>query len=339
MAGKPKKAEWDSAGASLADILKKASPHGYAPSDIGCWISTGVDLFDWTLGGRGFPCGRVHEAYGPESSGKTTLALQCARTTQAAGGEVVYIDTDGLDLGLARKLGVDTDRMFRTSPFWLEEVHDLIEKVVVNRERATTPTLIVVDCIAMCLARDYVENPVDKSVAPAQEARLNARFFGRPWNDRLRSSNICLLLLNQPRDKIGVMFGDKETTPGGRVLRHACCIRLKLTKGAKIQSFYTDDIVGHRVIVEIVKNKTTGRNLTVELSAYLDRGIDNVMSSFGYVCDEMKDSTGRITYANKQWFRPQFYKWLMENPAEIELFREYARKVWMGEGVVASIGQ
>lgn len=329
MAGPRKKASANEM--SLHDVIQKALPSGYRPVDTPAWISTGVDLLDWTLGGRGIPTGRVVEIAGVEGSGKTMLALQCARSTLMQGGEVIYCDTEsGLDLNWARKIGAAPERMYLCSPLWLEELHNVVEQVVENRESAETPTLIVWDSVAATLAKEYVEAPVGDCNSPAMEARLNARFFGRKWMQRMMGSRIALIMLNQPRNSIG-RYGPSETTPGGRVLRHAASLRVHMAKGHDVQSFYDDSVVGHRVVFTVVKNKLTGRLLSSEVSTALDKGIDNTLTSLHYVFDTMKNAQGRISYQDRSWFRRELYEHLQNDPSELEAFRQYALKVFTGE--------
>ena len=211
-------------------------------------IPTGSVSLDLALGVGGVPRGRVIEIYGPESSGKTTLALHIAAEAQAKGGMVAFIDAEhALDMGYARKLGVDVDSLLVSQPDTGEQALDIAEILV----RSGAIDLLVVDSVAALVPRAELEGDMGDSHMGLQ-ARLMSQAL-RKLTATLSKSNTCMIFINQIRMKIGVMFGSPETTTGGNALKFYATQRLDIRRIGAIKD--GSDIVGNRTRVKVVKNK------------------------------------------------------------------------------------
>jgi RecA/RadA recombinase len=214
----------------------------------------------------------------------------------------------------------------------LEQTLGLIEDEVNYRWQEDTPTLIVWDCIASTQPKMVVEEKIGEKVQMCRRAAMLSEFFAREWMVKLGKSRIVLLMTNQLRDHPGVMYGEKEGPPGGKSIRYAARIRMRLDMAEDIPHPQEPSLViGRRMNITIVKNKYTGRRNTFGVSTYLDRGIDNLHTSLAYAYDEHGTPQGRLHYQGKQWFRKELHLYLCEHPTEIDPFREHVRKLWMGE--------
>ena len=215
--------------------------------DVGA-ISTNCLSLDAALGVGGFPRGRIIEVYGPESSGKTTLALQVVAQAQAMGGVAAYIDAEhALDPEYAEKLGVDLDDLLISQPDSGEQALDIAETLV----RSASIDVIVVDSVAALVPRAEIDGEMGDSHMGLQ-ARLMSQAL-RKLTGTISSTNTCFIFINQLRDKIGVMFGSPETTTGGKALKFYASIRLDIRRIGAIKD--GDKIVGNRTKVKLVKNK------------------------------------------------------------------------------------
>lgn len=211
-------------------------------------IPTGSVSLDIALGIGGVPRGRVIEIYGPESSGKTTLALHITAEAQAKGGMVAFIDAEhALDMGYARKLGVDVDSLLVSQPDTGEQALDIAEILV----RSGAIDLLVVDSVAALVPRAEIEGDMGDSHMGLQ-ARLMSQAL-RKLTATLSKSRTCMIFINQIRMKIGVMFGSPETTTGGNALKFYATQRLDIRRIGAIKD--GSDIVGNRTRVKVVKNK------------------------------------------------------------------------------------
>ncbi len=211
-------------------------------------ISTGSLALDIALGIGGVPRGRVLEVFGPESSGKTTLALHIAAEAQVKGGMVAFVDAEhALDVGYAKKLGVDVDSLLVSQPDTGEQALDIVEILV----RSGGIDVLIVDSVAALVPRAEIEGDMGDSHMGLQ-ARLMSQAL-RKLTGAISKSKTCVIFINQIRMKIGVMFGNPETTTGGNALKFYATQRLDIRRIGAIKE--GDQIVGNRTRVKVVKNK------------------------------------------------------------------------------------
>jgi recombination protein RecA len=220
-------------------------------------IPTGVLSLDLALGVGGFPRGRIIEIYGPESSGKTTLALQAVAQAQKLGGAAAYIDAEhAMDPGYARALGVDIDGLLIAQPNCGEEALEITEKLV----RSSAIDVIVVDSVAALVPKAEIEGEMGDSHMGLQ-ARLMSQAL-RKLTAVVSQSKCTIIFINQIRNKIGVMFGNPETTTGGLALKFYSTMRLEIRRIENIKE--GDVVVGARARVKVVKNKVAPPYRTAE---------------------------------------------------------------------------
>ena len=211
-------------------------------------ISTNCLSLDAAIGVGGFPRGRIIEVYGPESSGKTTLALQVVASAQKAGGVAAYIDAEhAMDPEYAGKLGVDIDDLLISQPDSGEQALDIAETLV----RSASIDVIVIDSVAALVPRAEIDGEMGDSHMGLQ-ARLMSQAL-RKLTSSISSTNTCFIFINQLRDKIGVMFGSPETTTGGKALKFYASVRIDIRRIGAIKE--GDKMVGNRTRVKVVKNK------------------------------------------------------------------------------------
>ena len=211
-------------------------------------IPTGSISLDIALGIGGVPRGRIIEIYGPESSGKTTLSLEILAEAQAMGGVVAFIDAEhALDPGYAARIGVDIDEVLISQPDTGEQALEICDMLV----RSGAIDVVVVDSVAALTPRAEIEGEIGDSTVGLQ-ARLMSQAL-RKLAGSLSKSNTTCIFINQLREKIGVMFGNPETTPGGRALKFFSSVRMDIRKTDTIKS--NNDVIGNRVRVKVVKNK------------------------------------------------------------------------------------
>lgn len=211
-------------------------------------ISTGSISLDVALGGRGIPRGRIIEIFGPESSGKTTLALTVAAQAQKAGGVAAVIDAEhALDPSWARRIGVNIDELLVSQPDTGEQALDICELLV----RSNAVDAIVVDSVAALIPRAEIEGEMGDTHVGLQ-ARLMSQAM-RKLTGAIAKSNCSVIFINQIREKIGVMFGSPETTPGGRALKFYSSCRIDVRRIGQLKD--GEDVIGQRVKAKVVKNK------------------------------------------------------------------------------------
>jgi recombination protein RecA len=211
-------------------------------------ISTGSISLDWALGVGGLPRGRVVEIFGPESSGKTTLALQTIAQAQKLGGVAAFIDAEhALDAQYAQKLGVDLDNLLVSQPDNGEQALEITEVLI----RSNGVDVVVVDSVAALVPRAEIEGEMGEAQMGLQ-ARLMSQAL-RKLTGVVSKSKTCLIFINQLREKIGVMFGNPETTTGGRALKFYSSVRVDIRRIGAIKDGET--VVGGRTRVKVVKNK------------------------------------------------------------------------------------
>jgi recombination protein RecA len=286
-------------------------------------ISTGSISIDYALGIGGLPRGRVVEIFGPESSGKTTLALQVIAQVHKTGGLAAFVDAEhALDAQYAQKLGVDLDNLLVSQPDNGEQALEIVEVLI----RSGGVDVVVVDSVAALVPKAEIEGEMGDAQMGLQ-ARLMSQAL-RKLTGAVAKSNTTLIFINQLREKIGVMFGNPETTTGGRALKFYASVRIDIRRIASIKD--GDQVIGGRTRVKVVKNKVAPPFREAEFDVMYGEGI----SKEGDLLDLAVEK--RIVEKSGAWFafagerlgqgRENAKQFLKENPSVRQAVEDRVRK-------------
>ena len=281
-------------------------------------ISTGSLGVDIALGIGGIPRGRVVEIYGPESSGKTTLTLQCIAEAQKAGGLAAFIDAEhALDVQYARKLGVRTDDLLISQPDTGEQALEICETLV----RSGALDVIVIDSVAALVPKAELEGNMGDSL-PGLQARVMSQAL-RKLTAVVAKSDCTVIFINQIRHKIGVMFGSPETTTGGNALKFYCSVRIDIRRIGSIKQ--GDQVIGNRTRVKIAKNKVAPPFQRTEFDILFGEGVSQSgeVLDFGVDLGLIKKSGSWYSYGEQRMGqgREQARQFLIENPEAFDAIR------------------
>ena len=286
-------------------------------------ISTGAISLDYALGVGGVPRGRVIEVFGPESSGKTTLALQVIAQAQMLGGMAAFVDAEhALDASYAQKLGVNLEDLLVSQPDNGEQALEIVEVLV----RSGSVDVIVVDSVAALVPRAEIEGEMGDAQVGLQ-ARLMSQAL-RKLTGVVAKSKTCLIFINQLREKIGVMFGNPETTTGGRALKFYSSVRLDIRRIGAIKD--GDQVTGGRTRVKIVKNKVAPPFREAEFDIMYGEGISRAGDLLDLAVDrKIVDKSGTwFSYSGERLGqgRENAKQFLKDNPATYQAIEERLRK-------------
>jgi len=295
-------------------------------------IPTGALSLDYALGIGGIPRGRVTEVYGPESSGKTTLCLHIIAEAQKTGGLAAFIDAEhALDVNYAKRLGVDTPNLLLSQPDFGEQALEITDTLV----RSNALDIIVIDSVAALVPRSEIEGEMGDATMAVQ-ARLMSQAL-RKLTGAISKSKTAVVFINQLRSKIGVMFGNPETTTGGNALKFYASLRMDIRRIAAIKE--GNEVVGNRTKVKIVKSKVAPPFKEVEFDILYNEGISKTgdLLDLAVNFNIVKKSGAWFTYEEERFQgREQMRQKLIESP---ELFKKLDTDVRTKLGMSTGNGQ
>ncbi len=286
-------------------------------------IPTGAISIDYALGIGGVPRGRVIEIFGPESSGKTTLALQVIAEAQKMGGMAAFVDAEhALDASYAQKLGVDVDNLLVSQPDNGEQALEIVEVLI----RSGGVDVVVVDSVAALVPKAEIEGEMGEAQMGLQ-ARLMSQAL-RKLTGVVSKSKTCLVFINQLREKIGVMFGNPETTTGGRALKFYASVRMDIRRIASIKD--GDVVVGGRTRVKVVKNKVAPPFREAEFDVMYGEGISRTGDLLDLAVDKriVEKSGAWLAYGGERLGqgRENAKQFLKENPDIYKTIEDRVRR-------------
>jgi recombination protein RecA len=294
-------------------------------------ISTGALSLDIALGGRGLPRGRIVEIFGPESSGKTTVALHAVANAQRQGGVAAFIDAEhALDPAWAKRIGVDLESLLVSQPSNAEEALKIAEMLV----KSNAVDIIVIDSVAALVPRTEVEGEIGDTHVGIQ-ARLMSQAL-RILNPTIGRTKTCMVFINQIRQKIGVMFGNPETTSGGLALKFYSSVRLDIRKVGSIKE--GEEVTGNEVKVKVVKNKVAPPFRSAEFDLMYESGISREGDLLNLAIEDklIEKSGAWFNYGDMRLGqgKENAKQFLKENPALVE---EITRKILEKRGLTGNL--
>ncbi|TVX97594.1 recombinase RecA [Cohnella terricola] len=296
-------------------------------------VSSGVLALDIALGIGGYPRGRIIEVYGPESSGKTTVSLHAIAEVQRSGGTAAFIDAEhALDPTYARSLGVNIDELLLSQPDTGEQALEIAEALV----RSGAVDIIVVDSVAALVPKAEIEGDMGDSFVGLQ-ARLMSQAM-RKLSGAISKSKCLAVFINQLREKVGVMFGNPEVTPGGRALKFYASVRLDVRRVEAIKQ--GNDVVGNRTKIKVVKNKVAPPFKQAEVDIMYGEGISRVGSiiDIGSEQDIVQKSGAWFSYNNERLGqgRENAKQYLKDNPEIAEKIEKQIREALLSSAAAAA---
>jgi recombination protein RecA len=305
--------------------IMQMDEHKYAKIE---GISTGALSLDIAIGGTGVPRGRITELFGPESSGKTTLALHIIANAQKAGGVAAFIDAEhALDTTWAKRLGVDVSSLLVSQPDTGEQALDIVEMLIASN----SVDVVVVDSVAALTPKAEIEGEMGASHMGLQ-ARLMSQAM-RKLTAIIAKSKTSLIFINQIRMKIGVMFGNPETTTGGNALKFYCSIRLDLRRITTLKE--DSGAVGNRVRARVVKNKIAPPFREAEFDIMFDHGIsyEGDLLDLGVACNVVEKSGAHMSFGDVRLGagREKARQFLIDNK---DLCEQIKHKILVAKGLI-----
>ena len=293
-------------------IMKLGDAAGNTDIEV---IPTGCLSLDIALGIGGLPRGRIVEIFGPESSGKTTVALHAIAQIQKSGGIAAFVDAEhALDPVYAKNLGVDLDNLYVSQPDTGEQALDIADALV----RSGAVDLIVIDSVAALTPKAEIEGDMGEAHVGLQ-ARLMSQAL-RKLTGIINRSHACVIFINQLREKVGVMFGNPETTPGGKALKFYASVRIDVRRADALKD--SDGIMGNKTKAKIVKNKLAPPFKTAEFDILYGEGIsqEGCIIDLGIACDVIAKSGSWFSYEGEKVAqgREKMRDWLKDNPEKAQ---------------------
>lgn len=288
-------------------------------------ISSGSLAIDDALGVGGYPRGRIIEMYGPESSGKTTVALHAVAEVQKEGGTAAYIDAENaLDPQYAEALGVDIDNLLLSQPDTGEQGLEIADALIASG----AVDIVVVDSVAALVPRAEIEGEMGDTHVGLQ-ARLMSQAL-RKLSGEINKTKTIAIFINQIREKVGVMFGNPETTPGGRALKFYSTIRMEIRRGEQLKN--GTDVIGNRAKIKIVKNKVAPPFKRAEVDIMYGTGISKTGELLDMAVDKdlVKKSGAWYSYGSDRigQGRENAKKWLADHPDQMEELMTKVREAY-----------